>query len=152
MKYTYVTKNNPFIRQAYLIGKYLYSINKWNKKTTPIALIVKSGKVVSVGVSGYGMHPILAHCDRENKPQSPYSDCKWCSEPMHAEMLAIKQAHVDLYGAYCVLYGHFYACANCVSEMEKLGIKEVLLMKDSDILFDRHKEDTVIGKETQFID
>lgn len=150
MTYTYVPISNKYMRAAYEVAKGFYNVKKWNKKTTPVCLLVKNGKVLSVGVSGGGMHAILGKCDREDRPGSPYSDCRHCEESQHAEMRALSELKNDPKGAKCYLYGHFHACKTCVARMAEMGIEEVVLLRWAKILFDRHEPGTVIGTPRQF--
>lgn len=150
MKYHYVDKDNLYMKIAYQIAKCLYLTNKWNLKTTPICIIVKDNAIISVGISGNGMHPLTANCDRLNKPGSDYSLCKYCTEAEHAEIRAISELKTDPKGARCYLYSHYYACENCIAKLAEIGIRDIVLLYNSDILFDRHKEGTVIGSPDQF--
>ncbi len=150
MKYTHVTLSNRYMRAAYEVAKGFYNVKKWNKKTTPVCLLVRSGRILSIGVSGAGMHAVLGHCDREGKPGSKYSECVYCQENQHAEMRALSELKTDPRGAKCYLYGHHHACMNCVSRLVDMGIDEVVLLKGSKVLFDRHAEGTAIGTPRQF--
>jgi len=146
----YCGTTDKFMKAAYQIAKGYYAVNGWNKKTTPVCILVKGKKIISIGVSGNGMHPILAHCDRENHPGSPYSHCKYCSNDQHAEIRAISELKTDAYGAVAYLYGHHHLCSNCESELVKIGVRTVFFLQKSDKLFDRHHLKTVIGWKKQF--
>lgn len=135
---------------AYQIAKGYYSAYGWNVKTTPVAIIVKRGRAIGIGVSGNGMHPILRKCYRSARPGSPYSDCSHCDEHEHAETRAVRECKQDLKGATCYMYGHWHCCARCESVMETMGVREVVLMEGCERLFDRHHKDTVVGSPDQF--
>lgn len=150
MKYEYVKGSNVHMQTMYAIARALYSVNRWNQKTTPICIIARGDEVLALGIAGNGMHPLTAHCDRVDKPGSDYSACKWCQEDQHAEIRALSCLKTDARGAKAYLYGHFHACDNCCKGMELFGIETVVLLEKSSELFDRHHPNTVIGKPDQF--
>lgn len=151
--YEYVGMDNEFMKAAYEKAKELYEIKKWNLKTTPVAVIVRDGKILSFGVAGNGMHPTYGKCDRLDLPGSPYTACDYCVEIEHAEqyaLRALKWSKISPYGADLYLYGHWHMCPKCVQSARDQGIKRLVLLTDSERLFDRHHPDTVIGKPEQF--
>lgn len=152
MKYHYVDNDNLYMKIAYQLAKCLYLTNKWNLKTTPICIIVKNNAIISIGISGNGMHPLTGKCDRIDKPGSDYSLCKYCQEDEHAEIRAISELKTDPKGARCYLYGHYHACTNCIAKLEDIGIRDMVLLDNSDILFNRHNPETVIGSPDQFME
>ena len=150
MNYHYTSLEDKSMRLAYDVAKSFYRLNSWNQKACPVAVIRKNDAVLAIGVSGDGMHQMTAHCDRLDKPGSPYTECKWCVETLHAEQDAIRRLKTDPKGALCYLYGHFHACKACISAMEVLGILDVVLLEGSETLFNRHDPGTIIGKPEQF--
>lgn len=153
VKYEYVGIEDPWMRFAYNQVKALYAVKGWNAKTTPVAVIVRNGTMLSHGVAGNGRHMMLGSCARLDKPGSSYKECEFCREEEHAEQYALrslKWAKISPYGADLYLYGHYRMCEDCVSLAQKQGIKRFILMEDCDTLFDRHHPDTVIGKPEQF--
>lgn len=152
MKYEYVGLENQWMLLAYNTAKALYQIKKWNKKTTPVAVIVsKSGQYLAHAACSNGLHPIKGTCKRLNKPGSDYSECPACQEQNHAERLALLQCYdLDLTGAIVYLYGHYHLCKSCLKALADRGVNDIVLLENCEVLFDRHNSDTVINKKNQF--
>lgn len=150
--YQYVSLNNEYMRMAYLQAKKLYKHGKWNKKTTPVAIIVLHGGFVAKGIAANGRHALFAKCSRLGEKNTPYDDCNWCIESQHAERYALNAAgKIDLKGGKIYLYGHYRFCDACLRALEDRGIYDYFLLKNSETLFDRHKPGTILGTDQQFI-
>lgn len=153
-KYRHVGIGDPNMRMAYDIARAFYRYRGWNLKTTPVAVIAKGGRVLSVGVSGDGMHAMLGECARLDLPGSPYGLCEWCREEKHAEHDALLRLDpalaAEARGATCYLYGHWRMCDGCVESLRIAGVTDLALLSHSRILFDRHDPETVIGRPEQF--
>jgi len=150
--YRYVSIKNKWIEEAYNEAKKLYNHKKWNLKTTPVAVIVKNDKFISLGISANGKHPLLGKCDRLGKSGTDYDKCEHCAHDQHAERFALnKVPHEDLKGAEIYLYGHYKMCDECIKELQKRGIYHYYLLENSEVLFDRHNKDTVLGTNKQFV-
>ena len=151
--YRITTLRNEWMKLAYNIAKQHYAVGNWNKKTTPVAVIVSSnGKYISHGSCADGKHAILGTCKRLETKGSDYSDCPYCHEFEHAERKAVDAAGVEpLLGAVMYLYGHYRVCEHCLNLLNSRGIVTIYLLEDAHTLFDRHNANTVIGKPSQFI-
>lgn len=81
-----------------------------------------------------------------------YWICPGCASfSSHGEQMAIKDAQKlgnDTKGADLYLYGHWWCCEPCWNAMTEAGIKDVYLLENSEILFDRDHEENII--RTQF--
>ncbi len=151
MKITYVTIKNPHMRTAYNIAKSLYLVRKWNKKTIPVCIIAKDDELLSFGVGGNGLHQVAGDCDRLLASKgSAYGDCKWCDYPVHAERNAINMLRSYPFKAVAYMYGHYKVCEECKKALKSVGIEHVILLKNADVLFNRHNPKSVVGKEEQF--
>lgn len=152
MQYEYVSLDNEWMRLAYKLAKNLYFINKWNLKTTPVAIIVKNNRYITHGICADGAHPLQAKCDRLDTKGSSYETCEYCREDQHAERKALQEAYdKDLAGAIIYVYGHYKLCDSCIKALNERGIFSCVLLENSKILFDRHDPDTVLGTEKQFL-
>lgn len=150
--YSYVDIHNTWMRVAYNFAKGLYEINKWNLKTTPVAILVsKDGSFISMGVCADGAHPIQAKCGRLASSGQPYTNCEFCAEEQHAERKALRKAYdKDLTRAKIYVYGHYKLCDSCVKALCDRGIDTFYLLENADVLFNRHHPDTVLGTNKQF--
>lgn len=152
MKYQHVSLDNEWMRLAYTVAKSLYEVKNWNKKTTPVAVIVsKDNKFLSYAACANGAHAINGSCNRLTTRGSSYDNCEYCQEQNHAERLALKKcSDMDLSGCTIYLYGHYHMCTTCLQALDNRGIKKAVLLKDASVLFNRHKKGTVIGTKNQF--
>lgn len=151
MKYEYVHLENKYMLFAYSIAKAFYELEKWNNKTSPVAVIVQGGKVVSYAITADGAHARYGVCGRLVTPGQPYSDCLYCVEDQHAEQIAINRLKIDPHGSEIYIYGMYKVCPTCETTLVKNGITTCYLLEDSSVLFDRHNEKTVLGTKEQFI-
>lgn len=151
--YRYVGIDNLAMHFAYMRAKELYMHRRWNKKTTPVAVIMKNNEPISWAASANGAHAIEGKCYRLNKRGSDYSECGWCSEDNHAEQIALRRAkeqNQSVHGCDLYLYGHWHMCETCRKALKEAGIENLFLLENAAVLFDRHHPKTVIGKEEQF--
>jgi len=57
-----------------------------------------------------------------------YEKCKSiCKQDNHAEINAINLAGKDAYGSIMIIYGHDYACQNCIDACKKAGISKIII-------------------------
>lgn len=151
MNYHYVGLDDKFMSIAYTYAKNLYLGYGWNKKSIPVAIIIKNGNYVAKGICSNGLHAIEKKCNRLGMSGTDYSNCPHCSEEQHAERIALKESYdKDLNGAEIYVYGHYKLCTKCIEALNERGITTCYLLENSDVLFDRHNKDTVIGTERQF--
>ncbi len=151
VEYQYVSLENRFMRMAYNTAKALYKKTKWNLKTTPIVIIAKDDKFITLGIANNGQHVLQQKCDRLGKSGTPYTDCKWCVNEEHAEIHALKNCKgQDIKDATVYMYGHYHLCNPCLLALKDRGVTDFVLLENSKVLFDRHHPDTVLGTEKQF--
>lgn len=104
-------------------------------KRPVIAVVMKGDKVISVGGNYRERFDPPAVCPREirgAKTGELYYLCRdRCNQAYHAEMYALRFTKPeDTEGAACYLWGHYYACPACMTEMDAAGI-EVLYLCES---------------------
>lgn len=155
--YTYVMMDNEFMRAAYDYAKSLYEINRWNKMTAPVTVLVKDNVVVVKGVAGDEWHQRHGSCKRVelNLPSGVgYDQCPGCHPDNHSERVSVRKAQeagIDLTGAHAYMYGHWWLCTTCLNALLSAGVStNVFLLDNADTLFDRNDPGNVIGKPEQF--
>ncbi len=151
VEYIYVPQSNQYMTFARDIARACYKVWGWDKKTQPVAVIVQKEEIVSWAIAADGMHALNRVCDREMDKGSDYDACEWCRPAMHAEALAVSRAGTSLGGATCYVWGHYKMCDHCVLLLNKAGIKSLVLMKDSEILFNRHRAGSLVGRPEKFL-
>ena len=154
----YVSKDNEFMKKAFknALEKYQNATNQEGKKMTMTsAVIVKNGQIIGEGINGDGYHQERGCVRVEKKMPSGvgYDLCDGCKDKNHAERVAIRKAiennaEADLQGADLYLYGHWWCCEPCWDKMIEAGIKNVYLLENSEVLFDRDNPKNIIT--TQF--
>ncbi len=144
----YVANDNEFILAAKTYAKQ-YSLDK----VMPTgAVLVKNGTIIGMGANGSDYHEKNG-CERvrQNIPSGEgYELCNGCNPNNHAEPKAIenaKQIGNDPIDSDLYLWGHFWCCEPCWNSMIKNGIKDVFLMQDSKILFDKDEPRNIVGKQ-----
>jgi deoxycytidylate deaminase len=97
------------------------------KKQTTLAVIMKDGKLISIGTNE--IHEDIKECPRIGmKTGDGYELCKSiCKQKSHAEVDACLKAGDNANGGTLYLIGHTYFCDNCKEVMDKFGIKEVII-------------------------
>ena len=116
------------------------------------AVVVKNGIVIGEGANGSDYHE-KHPCERvlRNVPSGQgYELCDGCHPKNHSEPSAIRDAEqkghntddADLY-----LWGHWWCCEPCWSSMMVAGIKDVYLLEESEILFDKNHPDNIVGRQ-----
>src|SRR3989338_2568066 len=116
------------------------------------SVIVKDGKVIGMGANGSDYHK--AHeCERVKQgipTGQGYELCEGCHPKNHSEPRAISQANdeqritnnADLY-----LWGHWWCCEPCWSAMITAGIRDVYLLDNSEILFNKNHPDNIVWRQ-----
>jgi len=151
MQYEYVDLNDKFMSIAYTYAKRIYLQYNWNHKTIPVAIIVKDDKFISKGICSDGGHAKDGFCNRLKEAGTSYDSCPHCKEEEHAERKALIAAYdQDLTGAMIVVYGHYKLCSECILALNSRGIYKCSVLKESEILFNRHDKRTVLGTDNQF--
>jgi deoxycytidylate deaminase len=123
----YVSKDNPFMKEAYKI-----SLGSGCQLQATGAVVVRDGKVVSLGTNVGKLQDICPRAEKKSPTGTDYHLCKEiCEQISHAEVAAIRNTEKDLTGTDMYLYGHWWICENCWNEIIKAGIKNVFLQDKS---------------------
>lgn len=116
------------------------------------ALIVKDGK--TIGQGSIGNNPAhIKGCVRVklNMPTGQgYELCEGCQPKNHSEASAIRDAKQNGYDtkrAELYLWGHWWCCEPCWKAMIDAGIKQVHLLENSEILFNKLAAKNIVGKQ-----
>ena len=129
---TLVPENNPYIQKA---KKFALTHSQDPEHPTG-AIILLDGKIVGQGANGSNFHKQIG-CPRKwvkAKTGTMYWLCKGCSPKNHAEQRAIKDSgktHTSIIGADIYLWGHWWCCESCWTNMMKAGIKNVHLSEEA---------------------
>ena len=116
------------------------------------AVIVKRGFILGYGANGsdyhdkHGCQRVILGC----KTGEGYDLCEGCHPKNHSEPRAIKNARangLDPSGSNLYLWGHWWCCQWCWAAMVDAGIKEVYLLKDSEMLFNKNHPENIVGKQ-----
>lgn len=144
----YVSEDNIYMQEAKKYAKE----NSLDKVMPNGTVIVKDEKIIGRGANGSTYHE-TNECERV-KQKIPtgegYELCEGCHPKNHGEPKAIKEAKdksEDINGADVYLWGHWWCCESCWKEMTKAGIKNVYLLKDSEILFNKQNPGNIAGKQ-----
>ena len=144
----YVPSNNQFmiVAKEYARGHSL-------DKTMPTGSAVVWEGVI-VGISGNGTDYHESHeCERVKRgipTGQGYELCEGCHPKNHSESRAVtdaKQKGFDPKGADLYLWGHWWCCEPCWNAISEAGIKNVYLMENSEILFNKTHPDNIVGKQ-----
>jgi len=144
----YVPENNEFIQAAKKFAK-----NNSLDKTMPnSSVIVRDGKVIAQGANGSTYHD-THQCERikQNIPTGQgYELCEGCHPKNHGESSAInnaKENNINIVGADLYLWGHWWCCEPCWNAMIEAGIKDVYLMENSNIFFNKSEPGNIVGHQ-----
>lgn len=144
----YVPISNAFMQEAKKFAKE----NSLDKMMPNASVIVKNGEIIAKGANGSDYHN-THECERikQNIPTGQgYELCEGCHPKNHGEPRAIKNAkdnNKDINGADVYLWGHWWCCEPCWGKMIEAGIKDVFLMEDSEILFDKNNPNNIVGHQ-----
>ncbi len=115
-------------------------------------VLVKDGEVIGRGANGSTYHETDG-CERvrQNIPTGQgYELCEGCDPKNHSEPQAIADAESqgqDTEGAAAYLWGHWWCCEPCWTAMIRAGINKVVLMENSEVLFNKEATGNVVGKQ-----
>ena len=146
----YVPPNNEFIRAARLFAR----LQSLDKKMPGAAVVVKDGKIIGVSANGSDHHKKHG-CERVRlkcPTGQGYELCEGCHPKNHSEPRAIQNARDQRYdprGADLYLWGHWWCCKWCWNAMIEAGIARVVLMENSEVLFNREHPDNIVGRQLQ---
>ncbi len=147
-EHMYVSMENQYMQMAKEYAKNYRS----NLAMPGAAVIVKNNEVIGTGSIGNNPAHIRG-CERVklNMPTGQgYDLCAGCGAEFHSEPQAIaaaKQAGHDTQGADLYLWGHWWCCQPCWNAMIEAGIKNVYLLENSEVLFNKKHPDNVVGMQ-----
>ncbi|MFA6520036.1 MAG: deaminase [Candidatus Paceibacterota bacterium] len=144
----YVPLSNLYMTQARDYAR----VNSLDKEMPNTSIIVKAGKVIGIGANGSNYHEQHG-CERvrQNIPTGEgYELCEGCHPKNHGESRAINDAiekgndpkEADLY-----MWGHWWCCKNCWEKIISSGIKNVYLLENSEVLFNKKDPENIIGHQ-----
>ncbi|OGN03170.1 MAG: hypothetical protein A2655_03670 [Candidatus Yanofskybacteria bacterium RIFCSPHIGHO2_01_FULL_43_42] len=116
------------------------------------AIIVRDGRILGRGANGSDHHEKHG-CERVRlkcKTGEGYELCEGCHPKNHSEPRAINNAKDrgnDTRGADLYLWGHWWCCRWCWEAMIEAGIKNVYLMEQSEVLFNKDHPDNIVGRQ-----
>lgn len=144
----YVPFSNKYMAEAKEYAR-LYSLDKVIQTGSAI---VKDGEIIGRGANGSSYHE-THECERV-KQKIPtgqgYELCEGCHPKNHSEPQAIKNAKDlgnDTNGADLYLWGHWWCCESCWNAMASAGIKNVYLLEDSEILYNKENPANIVGRQ-----
>jgi len=144
----YVGEDNKYMQEARKCARE-HSLDKLMPNGT---VIVKNGKIISRGANGSTYHDTHG-CERVKRgipTGQGYELCEGCHPKNHGEPKAIREAKEkgeDINGADVYLWGHWWCCESCWSSMIEAGIRNVYLLENSEILFNKDNPNNIIGKQ-----
>lgn len=147
-EHDYVGLNNPFMKAAKAYARE----HSLDPAMPNGCVFVKDGEIVARGANGSDYHN-THECERVKRgipTGQGYELCEGCHPKNHSEPRAIADAIAqgnDPAGADVYLWGHWWCCESCWQAMIKAGIKNVYLLQDSEILFNKNHPDNIVGKQ-----
>lgn len=145
---SYVNMKDKYMSQAKKVARE-HSLDE----TMPTgAVIVKDGKVLAYGANGSDYHKTHV-CERVRlgiPTGQGYDLCEGCHHKNHAEVSAIRQAQEqkkDVTDSKLYLWGHWWCCEPCWKDMVTNGISNVILLEDSEVLFNKQAEGNIVGRQ-----
>lgn len=146
----YVDADNPYMQAAYEVAK-----NQSLDVAMPVGcVVVKEGVIIGKGANGSNYHENNV-CERikQNIPTGQgYELCEGCHPKNHGEPKAIADAVAqghEVNGADMYLWGHWWCCQPCWEDMDKHGIRDVYLLRDSEKWFNKSHKDNVVGRQLE---
>lgn len=93
-------------------------------------LLDKANNIISLG-SNWCKNP-QDKCPRKDfKTGIGYELCSnICKQNAHAEIDAINNLNQNNFPITCILIGHYYCCQSCLEELKKIGIKNIIIIKE----------------------
>jgi deoxycytidylate deaminase len=149
----YVPASNFYMRVAMEFTR-LQSLDKVHPTGS---VIVKANELTGNEIIGFGANGTDYHekngCERK-KLQIPtgmgYELCEGCHPKTHSESRAIEDAirqGESTAGSDLYLWGHWWCCKWCWDEILEAKIRQVYLLENSEVLFDREREGNIIGRQ-----
>lgn len=144
----YVPDTNKFMARARDLAKKYRS----NLVQPGGAVVVKNSEIIGEGSIGNNPAHLLG-CVRikMNMPTGQgYDLCEGCNPKFHSEPSAIRDAKEkgnDTQDADLYLWGHWWCCEPCWNAMIAAGIKNVYLLENSGVLFNKENPANIIGRQ-----
>jgi deoxycytidylate deaminase len=154
----------PFLPEGRLI-KYVPASSEFMKDARAFArehsldiampnasVLVKDEVVIARAANGSDFHK-YNECERikQNIPTGQgYELCEGCHPKNHSEQSVIKEAKdagFEIEGTDIYLWGHWWCCEPCWNAMIEAGIRDVYLLEESEILFDKNHPENIVGKQ-----
>lgn len=118
------------------------------------AVIVSTELIIGLGANRsdyhaeFGYQRVVLGC----KTGEGYELCEGCHPKNHSEPRAIENAlargyetkNADLY-----LWGHWWCCKWCWDSIIKAGIKNVYLLENSEVLFNKTHPENIVGRQLE---
>lgn len=120
------------------------------------AVLVKNGRVIGIGANGSDYHK-SHQCQRVVlgcKSGEGYELCEGCNPKNHSEATAIASAERSGYlteDSDLYLWGHWWCCGPCWDKMIAAGIRNVYLVEDSEVLFNKEHPRNIVGRQFQIL-
>jgi len=144
----HVPADNFYIRFAREYAR-LHSLDK----TMPNAsVVVLGGRIIAAGANGSLYHE-QSGCERVRlgcQSGQGYDLCEGCHPKNHGEATALRHAAergVDVCGADLYMWGHYWCCQPCWDAMIAAGLRRVILLDRSWVLFDRASPGNIVGHQ-----
>jgi deoxycytidylate deaminase len=137
----YVAIDNEYMRAARD-----YALAHSLDETMPTgSVVVKDGHIIGQGANGSDYHKTHP-CERVrlgSKTGEDYDKCDGCHPRNHSERRAVfdaAQQGYDTNGADLYLWGHWWCCKPCWDSMIEAGVRDVVLLEGSEMLFNKKRE------------
>ncbi len=146
----YVSALNPYMIEA----KEYARVHSLDREMPNTSLIVKDGVVIGRGANGSTYHE-THECERvkRNIPTGEgYELCEGCHPKNHGEARAIvdaQESEKEICGSDLYMWGHWWCCKDCWKTMIEAGIKDVYLLENSEVLFNKKDPDNIIGHQLE---
>lgn len=145
----YVPADDRYMQEAMEYAR----ANSLDETMPNASLVVLNDEVVGRGANGSDYHK-THECERVRlgiPTGQGYELCEGCHPKNHSEPKAVADArqngHQDLTDAKVYLWGHWWCCEPCWKTMIDAGIRTVVLLQDSEILFNRATPGNIVGKQ-----
>jgi deoxycytidylate deaminase len=119
------------------------------------AVIAKDRNPIACGANGSDFHRING-CARQiagSKTGEDYHLCEGCQPINHSEsraLCAAQQISYDFANSDLYLWGHFGCCHSCWKIIEEAGIKNIYLLPDAEMLFNKNHPQNVVGSQLDY--
>lgn len=130
------------MQEAMQIAKTDAYDTNYEPKSPVGAVFVRNEQVLTKAADGSDYHQ-LHGCERVKlgiPSGQDYHLCPGCDYSNHAEPKAIRKAeekNIDLSGSDVYLFGEWWCCEPCSNAMIEAGVKNIYLLEDSEIYFNR---------------